>query len=253
MTSRIVCAAVLLQLVVGCRGSGPDVESTTGAEQQPVDEAVLPRLEDAATYERDPSSGAVRLVRDDDLAIDLERMPEYQAMLETRSHAQMAQAFVARYRESFGLADPSSELELLRVDDDDLGYHHVRLSQRFAGLPVLDQELIVHFDAQDHIYMVNGRYVPTPVGLSTDPSLAADEARGRVLEEFEPDAAVTGDRRVIFVKADGQARLCYEFMVSRSPTESWRVIADAESAEILSKVSRVMPTPAIRPPTPRTE
>ncbi|RMG71012.1 MAG: T9SS C-terminal target domain-containing protein [Bacteroidetes bacterium] len=81
-----------------------------------------------------------------------------------------------------GVAQPSTEFALQRHEQDALGHTHVRMQQVWQGVPVYGAEVIVHFTPQQEIRL-NGRYQPTPQGLSTTPSLDADAARGLALAD----------------------------------------------------------------------
>ena len=54
----------------------------------------------------------------------------------------------------------------LRIDtvtNDQLGFTHVDLTQTYQGLIVRGAQLKAHFNANDQLYLINGRYRPYPI------------------------------------------------------------------------------------------
>ena len=104
------------------------------------------------------------------------------------------EAAVTRYLAAcgslFGLADPATELAVMRTAQLDRLRRVVRLQQRFRGVPILGAELVVHTDAASNILVVAGETLPG-LSLSTVPTVdagtAVTAAVDRVVERYGID------------------------------------------------------------------
>jgi Zn-dependent metalloprotease len=52
-------------------------------------------------------------------------------------------------------------------ETDQLGRRHLRFDQQYRGVPVWPARALVHFDPHGNVDLMNGAYVPTPVGETT--------------------------------------------------------------------------------------
>ena len=99
------------------------------------------------------------------------------------SMGEAALALIEARKGVFRLEHPREELAVDYEGFDGFGNHHVRLQQQFRGVPMWNQELVVHFDPSGQMYAINGRYAPTPSGLTdTVPKLTA-AAAANIAEE----------------------------------------------------------------------
>ena len=62
---------------------------------------------------------------------------------------------------NFGIEDSVNELAELKSSDDSLGYTHIKTQQMVKGIPVYGNEYIVHFNQNDEVYAINGKYDAT--------------------------------------------------------------------------------------------
>lgn len=90
-------------------------------------------------------------------------------------HEETARNFLRANRELLMLADPDQELKLARTQEDDLGRRHLLFQQVYKGLPVWPCYLTVHQDRDGNVDVVDGAFVPTPLGVDTEPSVTAEE------------------------------------------------------------------------------
>jgi len=82
-----------------------------------------------------------------------------------------------------GIAQPELEFVVRHADQDELGNWHVRMEQVFQGVPVYGSELIAH--TKNGIFeLLNGRYFPTPRVASIEPSISAETAVQRVVQQI---------------------------------------------------------------------
>lgn len=95
--------------------------------------------------------------------------PEERAFEFLGAHGALVGVRDARMRrEKVGGRAGSAELELDRVERDDIGQTHVRLRQIYQGIPVFGGELVVHMDERG-VLGVNGKFL---ADLQVDPNPA---------------------------------------------------------------------------------
>lgn len=148
-------------------------------------------------------------------------------------------AMLDRLSSVYCIRDASKEFKAYRVDDDDLDFRHVRVEQRYNGLPVFGADLIVHFDAAGKAYQVNGRYIPN-IAVDTIPVLKPEKAvsiaQAQLARWGKPAGTVPKQPSlVIYAHAGATPRLAYEFIVIyRVPDPgNWRFWVDAKDGAIL--------------------
>lgn len=210
---------------VACAAS---VACTLGAQSDSADpEADPPTFASETNVRRNGTTGAVERA-DGELDQAMRADDNYGALAERDDYAGMAMAFIDRYRRAFRFEKPLSELHVVRVNADRLGYHQVRLGQRYSGLRVLDAELVVHFDPDGRLYSVQGHYLPTPSDVVVTPSLLEEEARRAVAAEIGPDFEIGGSELVLLLPESGNgARSAYRFEARRGLVERREVLVDA--------------------------
>jgi Zn-dependent metalloprotease len=154
----------------------------------------------------------------------------------------MALAFLTRYRQLFKLREPDQEFKIESIDSDHLGFTHVRLQQQFAGIAVWEANLIAHVNPTQHLYLIQGRYIPTPEQVPTAPVLTVDEARqaaAQALNRTPSECPKCEAVLMIFAAAYQPSRLAYRVEVSISLTERWALMIDAISGAVLEKQAMI--------------
>ena len=108
----------------------------------------------------------------------------------------------------------ASDLVAKRTSVDEQGNTHVRYGQMKNGLPVVNEELIVHIDANGEIYSVNGsardgEIAPAKARIAAEAAKAAalDSTSGRHI-------AAEGDARLVYLRTDKGLKLAYEVKVT---------------------------------------
>ncbi len=76
--------------------------------------------------------------------------------------------FLDENKVSFKLENPSEEMEVIKEFEDRYGKKHIRLAQQFNGVPLWGHDMVVHFDQNDNIYLVNAGISPTPKNINTE-------------------------------------------------------------------------------------
>jgi bacillolysin len=152
-----------------------------------------------------------------------------------------AREFLRANRRILLLDDPDLELATQKRTEDELGFRHIKFDQRFRGLAVWPNQVIVHLDRDSTVYLMDGAFVPTPRLISLKPIV--DSKSALRIARRETGAADGGKATApeLFIYAPGTrpARLAWKVVVSPSVTKSWIVVVDAVNGARLTKISRV--------------
>ena len=140
----------------------------------------------------------------------------------------------------YQVQDAQSEFSVKRIDSDELGFRHVRLSQVHRGLRVIGGDLIVHFDQLGNPYQVSGDHTPN-ISLDTTPRLVANEGVPLALRWLAdagksnaiPEAAAT----LVILARNQPPTLAYELTLRATNPgggeDRWRCWLDANSGQVL--------------------
>lgn len=183
------------------------------------------------------------------------RLPYAPTDIERGNPLAIARGFLDQNRALFGLRSAAEELTLLRDEyDTQLGFSHLRLAQRYRGLPVFGRQLVVHLDGEERIVAVNGQFAPA-IELPTEPAITPGRAmevalanlRDEQLQPFELARAeirpVPEDTRLmVYIDGRGRASLVYEVVVlTASPLSQWQFFVDALRPQVVHAIDGVMP------------
>ena len=147
---------------------------------------------------------------------------------------------IAAYRDTFQLQDPVNELHIDTVMQDQLGIKHVTLSQTYNGLTVWGAQLKAHFNVAGQLYLINGRYQPTPTITRLQPALSIDAAKARVAERIGlTDECVNCRGELLIYPTNGQTRLAYRIVASAGLARSQTVFIDANDGALLNTLSNI--------------
>ncbi|MCP4353683.1 MAG: hypothetical protein GY795_50190 [Desulfobacterales bacterium] len=154
-----------------------------------------------------------------------------------------ANKFMADNRNLLKLSDPSEEMVIKKEWADDMGSRHFRYQQTHRGIPLWGRETAVHLNADDSVYLFQGRYEPsTDEQIQTEPVITADEA----LKAAKAHMGITGDlfeppetELVIYTADDGKKTLAYKTDIFADITHRWFCFTDAETGEFLHSITRV--------------
>ena len=195
-----------------------------------------------AEIRRDPRLGTITFLKAPNLSERLEHDPDFAQLQASRQFGDLARAFIHAYRADFRITQPANEFRVHSVKIDNLGLTHVRLQQTFHDVPVWAAELVVHLNADTQVYLIQGRYIPTPHNLSTDPELTEQAALQRAADHL--GQPLTGCLKcqadLVIFAAEGKApRLAYCVQASLSMAEGWEIMVDAQTGEVLQKLSTI--------------
>lgn len=163
------------------------------------------------------------------------------ALADTDRDEQTARAFLRENGPLLLLDQPDEELTLRQRETDGWGGRHLRFEQMYRGRPVWPCELSVHLDAAGNVDLVDGAFVPTPVGIATTAHLAGAQAveRARAAVEAESDAPVSGPDLIVYGPLDRPPRLAWKLEVAAGPARLERCVVDAWDGTILHRVNLV--------------
>ena len=191
---------------------------------------------------RDPRLGTITFLKAPNLSERLKHNTDFVRLQANNQFGDLARTFVEAYRADFRLTQPADELRVQSVKTDNLGLTHVRLQQTFHDVPVWAAELLVHLNADKQVYLIQGRYIPTPHNLSTDPSLTNQAALQRAANHLGKPLAgcLKCQAALVIFAAEGKApRLAYRVLALLSLAEGWEVMVDAQTGEVLQKLSTI--------------
>jgi bacillolysin len=199
-------------------------------------------LPSEAKIVRDECRGTILFLKGPNLSQALEADPRFRELQAENQAEKIAKVFISAYSREFLLTDPFEELSVAMVTTDDLGLTHVKLRQTYKTIPVADSEIIVHLDRDQRVYLVNGRYHPTPDQLPLQPAISPAAAEAVVLENLKITASDITPRHVdlvIFPETAKGPRLAFRINISLRADEGWLFFIDAQSGEILEKRSLI--------------
>lgn len=73
----------------------------------------------------------------------------------------LGRTYVQYFDKMFAIQTPNEELAIVKIDLDEIGMEHIRISQNYKGLPVYGAEFVVHCK-EGRIISSNGRLYPSP-------------------------------------------------------------------------------------------
>lgn len=193
----------------------------------------------------EPRWGTPSVVR----GLDLARSGPYSrtgapAVGASAPYADRALAVMDNLAGLFELRDARQELAVIRTTADRLGFHHVRLAQRYHGLRVIGGDLIVHFDESGTAREVNGQFVPG-VDLEVKALIGTDQAVQLASQDLvrlgQSGLRVMKRPELVVWALATRPTLAYELMVtSQAAPEGpgrWRFWIDARSGVILLRIN----------------
>ncbi|MFK7775220.1 MAG: M4 family metallopeptidase [Saprospiraceae bacterium] len=160
--------------------------------------------------------------------------------------------YLEALKEPLQIENPAEEFFIQKINTDKLGQQHIRMQQQFQGIKIYNSEIIAHAKDND-IYLVNGRYYPTPQLENLTPSvdvqgaeqIARDDVGTFKTLSFEEKKYVAGEQfeteLVIFFpeKNITNPKLAYHLTVIPNMTERWEYLIDAENGNVLNKYSSI--------------
>jgi Zn-dependent metalloprotease len=169
-----------------------------------------------------------------------EASPDFQDAKMRSDFEKMAFMFLERYKKVFKLVNPRTELVVVKEKTDTLDTAHVFLQQVAGGIPVWGKTIVVHFNKENAIYLVQGDYVPSLTGVNTVPKIreiAASESALDAAPAAQSRWTVEDRSLVVFITSSQTPRLAYGITLAQGILKRELYFVDAENSEILHKIT----------------
>jgi bacillolysin len=160
-----------------------------------------------------------------------------------------ALAFLDAVRELYHFDKAKKTFRLKRIDRDELGMTHVRLTHVSNNIPVWGDELIVHFDKEGVVRSINGQFTPKieehTAGMKK-PTLIPGQAVEKALKEVGVDKPARKPTAMLyFFPHPDPDTVTLVYVVSvydpQKPAD-WRVFVDAINGDVVYKYNDLKTT-----------
>ena len=235
---RLLSISIITGLVI------PAVGCENGNKKSPKSNfiGVDMQLPSDAVIKRNDQNNTILILKGNNLSEDLEKYEDFLQLQKNNLFAEIALAFISANATLFKLTNPDNELRVKSVNEDYIGYKHIRFSQKFKEIPVWAAEINVHLNKENQVYLVQGRYIPTPEKIDISPVLNEKEIKRIAADDLkvpEPDDSHWHSEIIIFFAADYDARLAYRVVATISATKGWSLIIDAAAGDVIEKTPTV--------------
>ncbi len=200
-----------------------------------------------------PRSITARVVRD---STGTPVFIEYRRSLKLTSRGRVSMTaaaldYVNQLKPLLRLNQPSEELEITTIEEDELKHTHIRLQQQHKGVNVYGGELIVHLQ-NDQFTGLNGQHFKTPALTNVSPGISEADAVQKAINDLSRQTVVrtlnTAELKILkkqisetelivyYPENDSQtAHLAWRMVVRPNFMERWNYFVDAHTGEILFK------------------
>lgn len=157
-------------------------------------------------------------------------------------------SYLEALKDDLQIQTPKEEFKITRIEQDELGYTHLRLQQYYKNIPVYASEITLH-ERNNNIRSFMGRYYPTPSLTELNPSIsqakALKDARND-LSQYTKVITLSDDAKkyigetieelVIYHvdKTANTATLAWHFTIYPNVQERWEYFINAHNGEILN-------------------
>lgn len=164
-----------------------------------------------------------------------------------KSQAELTMDFLSSVKTDLKVKNPSEEFRLVADEKDEYGIRHIKLEQKYKGIPLYGGESILHSDKTGAVSFLAGKVFPTPnigVTASINPLAAIDLclkdlAKTTIIQKsgavnkfisLDPDKA-----ELFIISEDNKTQLAYNVTVRPNILERWVYFIDANTGEVISK------------------
>ncbi|WP_283153803.1 M4 family metallopeptidase [Guptibacillus hwajinpoensis] len=171
---------------------------------------------------------------------------EKQAVKRSSTSAEDALNYLQQNKEKVKIKNPKADLKKNNSAKDELGMTHVRFNQTKNGVRVEGAEIIVHYNVDNEITVVNGAYNEDIEAskLDTKPTLSSEEALQ--VAKSSTHAPSTLDQvptsELVVYPFEGKNHLTYKVNVNFLGDEpgNWYVFVDATSGKVVDQYNAIM-------------
>jgi len=154
----------------------------------------------------------------------------------------IARKFVVDNRNLLKISNPMQELKIKRQWADEIETKHFRYQQTVNSVPMFGKELMVHLDKENSVYMLNGRYEATPVGVDTTPEITQEKALDLVMEHLNftgVPIVVPDTELVIYTHPNGDMTLTWKIDITPTLDQRWIYFIDAKDGEFVHRINNI--------------
>lgn len=174
--------------------------------------------------------------------------------------SKQAISYLSALNQVMRIQNPAAEFARLDAWTDEFAQQHLKMQQQFRGVKVFDAQLILH-EKNNHIYLLNGRWFPTPNLASVEPILRGGDAEQLVRQHLEQNgekwqtAQMLDPNNLGILKnleqlrselviyhvggrLDGE-RLVWHIKARPHLLSMWEYFVDASTGEILNKYTNL--------------
>ncbi|WP_347549125.1 M4 family metallopeptidase [Pseudalkalibacillus hwajinpoensis] len=171
---------------------------------------------------------------------------EKQAAKRSKATSSDALNYLEENKSKVKIKNPIEELKSNKLVKDELGMTHVRFNQTKNGVPVEGAEVIVHYNANNEITVVNGAY-NTQVeesNLDTTPSItpnkALEVAKSAIHAPTKLEQLPTSE--LVVYPYEGTNHLAYKVNVNFLGEEpgNWFIFVDANTSKVIDQYNAIM-------------
>jgi len=150
--------------------------------------------------------------------------------------------FFEENRELFQMVDPRKELNIARIDTDNLGMTHVKLKQMWQGVEVYGSEMIAHFTPTGELSILNGEFL-AGIDVPVLPKITAQEADSIVLSKTESigEKPVLTKTQLVIYQYNAEFYLAWLIELSvHNPAGRWDYFINSKNGTEIYKANRIM-------------
>ncbi|MDC3413870.1 M4 family metallopeptidase [Aquibacillus sp. 3ASR75-11] len=157
-----------------------------------------------------------------------------------------ALSYLKENKEKVGIKNPKANFKAKEIIKDNIGSTHVRLAQTEDGVSVEGSEVIVHYNADNEIYLVNGYYNQSleSTNVNTTPTLSSDAAVETATSAVDAPAELLYEptSELVIYPSKNENYLAYKVNVNfmNDTPGNWFVYIDANTGEVIDKQNTIM-------------
>jgi bacillolysin len=148
-----------------------------------------------------------------------------------------------------GIKNPSSQFDIINIQDETSGHKHIKLQQKFLGVPIYGAEIILHFKDGEP-YLLNGRFHAETGLTNVAPVYGSAYAINKTITDLTPvttfqqfsaqqkellDYSAPGSELIIHKSDDDKFKLAWHISIRPNVLEIWDYFIDANTGEVLQK------------------
>lgn len=155
-------------------------------------------------------------------------------------------------KQLFKIDNPNEELTIAYIHPDNEGNKHIKLQQQYKNVPIWGKEIMMHYDKNNSLYLVNGRHTQTLTAIETEnylidnmtaEKIALDDL-GTFADIAEFDDYLRGllkyekprvEKYIWQIDDDREFRLVWFVDIKPNIVDNWRYVIDAFTGDILEK------------------